>query len=114
MFYIADSQKRQLSFAAENVRIFFQLNTCIPPYFYATCSISWLHGKSTRDKDLEALRRKISDLEASMDRVNDRLDEMDVKLKERNQNMKVNVIRVVYVIKNGLILCTVRRLRRVF
>ena len=34
-----------------------------------------------------------------MDRVNDRLDEMDVKLKERNQNMKVNVIRVVNVIK---------------
>ena len=40
-------------------------------------------GKSTRDEDLEALRRKISDLEASMDRVNDRLDEMDEKLKER-------------------------------
>ena len=52
-------------------------------------------GKSTRDKDLEALRRKISDLEASMDRVNDRLDEMDEKPKERsavNRNMKVNVI----------------------
>eukprot|EP00731_Ephydatia_muelleri_P020025 Em0012g850a len=41
-------------------------------------------GKNTRDKDLEALRRKISDLEASMDRVNDRLDKMDEKLKERS------------------------------
>ena len=41
-------------------------------------------GKSTRDKHLEALRRKISDLEASMDRVNDRLDKMDEKLKERS------------------------------
>ena len=65
-------------------------------------------GKSTRDKDLEALRPKISDLEASIDHVNDRLDEMDEKLKERsavNQNMKVNVIRVVNVIKKRL-LCT--------
>eukprot|EP00731_Ephydatia_muelleri_P007135 Em0003g1383a len=41
-------------------------------------------GKSTRDQHLEALRRKISDLEASMDRVNDRLDKMDEKLKERS------------------------------
>ena len=41
-------------------------------------------GKSTRDKDLEALRRKISDLEASTDHVNDRLDKMDEKLNERS------------------------------
>ena len=41
-------------------------------------------GKSARDKDLEALCRKISDLEASMDHANDRLDEMDKKLKEKS------------------------------
>ena len=73
-------------------------------------------GKSTRDKDLEALRRTISDLEASMDRVNDRLDEMDEKLKERSaveSEHASNVIRVVNVIKKQF-LCTVRRLRRVF
>eukprot|EP00731_Ephydatia_muelleri_P011960 Em0006g854a len=65
-------------------------------------------GKSTRDKDLEALRRTISDLEASMDRVNDRLDEMDEKLKERSaveSEHASNVIRVVNVIKKQF-LCT--------
>ena len=41
-------------------------------------------GKSTRDKDLEAFRLKISDLEASMDHLNDQLDQMDEKLKERS------------------------------
>ncbi|KAL5463419.1 hypothetical protein EMCRGX_G032314 [Ephydatia muelleri] len=41
-------------------------------------------AKTNRDKDLEALRHKVSDLEASMVRVNDRLDEMDDKLKERS------------------------------
>ncbi|KAL5484279.1 hypothetical protein EMCRGX_G020748 [Ephydatia muelleri] len=50
-------------------------------------------AKTNRDKDLEALRHKVSDLEASMVRVNDRLDEMDDKLKERSamdsEHMKV-------------------------
>ena len=41
-------------------------------------------AKTNRDKDLEALRHKVSDLEVSMVRVNDRLDEMDDKLKERS------------------------------
>eukprot|EP00731_Ephydatia_muelleri_P004656 Em0002g832a len=41
-------------------------------------------AKTNRDKDLEALCHKVSDLEASMVRVNDRLDEMDDKLKERS------------------------------
>ena len=36
-------------------------------------------GKSTRDKDLEAFCCKISDLEASMDCLNDRLDQMERK-----------------------------------
>ena len=41
-------------------------------------------AKTNRDKDLEALRHKVSDLEARMVRVNDRLGEMDDKLKERS------------------------------
>ena len=51
---------------------------------YVSLARGIINKKSTRDKDLEALRRKISDLEASMDRLNDRLDEMDEKRKERS------------------------------
>ncbi|KAL5468969.1 hypothetical protein EMCRGX_G030131 [Ephydatia muelleri] len=56
-------------------------------------------AKTNRDKDLEALRHKVSDLEASMVRVNDRLDEMDDKLKERSaidsEHMK-KILQVVF------------------
>eukprot|EP00731_Ephydatia_muelleri_P024413 Em0016g684a len=56
-------------------------------------------AKTNRDKDLEALRHNVSDLEASMVRVNDRLDEMDDKLKERSamdsEHMK-KILQVVF------------------
>ena len=71
-------------------------------------------GKSTRDKDLEALRCKISDREASMDRLNDWLDQVERKeCRGIRINVKVNVIPVLNAIQKR-IMCSVRRLQWVF